>query len=94
MCCTDVVNNQICLIQEEEDVKCDQKVEELNEVIHYQQSIIENMTHKITELEIIKRQLSQERQEYEELLQQNRFNLKKIRVNISSLLQSPPLATF
>ena len=38
------------------------------------------MTHKITELEIIKRQLSQERQEYEELLQQNRFNLKKISI--------------
>ena len=38
------------------------------------------MTHKITELEIIKQQLSQERQEYEELLQQNRFNLKKISI--------------
>ena len=67
-------------IQGEEEVKCDQKVEELNEVIQYQQTIIEKMTHKITELEMIKQQLSQERQEYEELLQQNRFNLKKLSI--------------
>lgn len=63
-----------------EEVKCDKKVGELNEIIQYQQSIIEKMTHKITGLEVIKQQLSKERQEYEELLQNNRHNLKKISI--------------
>jgi len=67
-------------IQGEEEVKCDKKVGELNEVVQYQQSIIEKMTDKIKELEIIKRQLSKERQDYEELLQQNRYNLKKLSI--------------
>ena len=58
--------------------KTNKQVQELNETIQYQQNIIETLSQKLKDLEIIKHQLSKERQDYEELLQQNRFNLKQI----------------
>lgn len=67
-------------IQSEEEEKCDKQVQELNETIQYQQNIIETLSQKLKDLEIIKHQLSKERQDYEELLQQNRFNLKQISI--------------
>ena len=64
-------------IKEKEDVQCDEKVEELNEIIQYQQSIIENISERLKELEIIKNTLSNDKREYEELLHQNRYNYKE-----------------
>ena len=64
----------------EEEEKCSPKVEELNEIVQYQQNIIENMTEKLKNLELIKYQLSEEKKTYEDLLQQNRFNLKQISI--------------
>ena len=64
--------------KEEEEENCDKQVQELQDIIRYQQSIIEKMTKTITELEIQKKHLTHEKTEYEELLQQNRYNMKEI----------------
>ena len=63
-----------------EEIKCDENIRELNEIVANQQHIIEIMTLKITELEITKQQLHESKQSYEELLQQNRFNLKELSI--------------
>ena len=64
--------------KEEVEENCDKQVQELKDIIQYQQSIIEKMTKSITELEIQKKHLIHEKTEYEELLQQNRYNMKEI----------------
>lgn len=61
----------------DKEVTCDKKVQELNDIIKYQQNIIEKMSQRLTDLELIKAKVSQEKQDYEELLQQNRFNYKE-----------------
>lgn len=65
-------------MEEGEEENCDKQVQELQDIIQYQQSIIEKMTKSITELEIQKKHLTHEKIEYEELLQQNRYNMKDI----------------
>lgn len=65
-------------MKEREEENCDKQVQELQDIIQYQQSIIEKMTKSITELEIQKKRLTHEKIEYEELLQQNRYNYQKI----------------
>jgi len=59
-----------------EEDNCEKEKKELMDTIHYQQSIIEKMTDRLTELELIKKKLTGEKVEYEQLLQQNRYNLK------------------
>lgn len=57
--------------------ECEKEKKELIETISYQQSIIEKMTDRLTELELIKKRLTNEKIEYEQLLQNNRYNLKE-----------------
>ena len=56
---------------------CEENIKEYKEIIKYQQSIIETMKERMIELELIKKKLSHEKTEYEELLQQSRYNLKE-----------------
>ena len=65
---------------EEED--CEKDKQELNEVIQYQQSILEKMTKTIQQLELQKKYLLDEKKEYHELLQQNRHNFKKLSIQL------------
>lgn len=65
-------------IKDKEEQDCEKDKKELNEIIEYQQSIIQTMTEKIKELEIIKHTLINEKREYEELLQQNRYNFQNV----------------
>lgn len=67
-------------IKSEEEEKCDEKVKELNDVVKYQQNIIDTLSEKLKELELIKYQIMEEKQNYEDLLQQNRFNLKELSI--------------
>ena len=67
-------------VKSEEGEQCSQKVKELNEVIQYQQNIIEKLTEKLKDIELIKYQITEEKKTYEDLLQQNRFNLKHISI--------------
>jgi len=64
-------------IKDKDEIECDEKVNELNDIIKYQQSIIETMTEKLKELEVARAQILIEKRDYEELLQQNRYNYKK-----------------
>jgi len=70
-------------IKEKENEECDKKLNELKETINYQQNIINIMSEKLKELEIIKVQLINEKREYEELLQQNRYNYKNVCIQLS-----------
>lgn len=63
--------------KKEEDKECEKEKKELIETIHFQQSIMEKMKDRLTELELIKKKLTEEKIEYEQLLQQNRYNLKE-----------------
>ena len=65
-------------IKENGDEKCDKKLEELNDVIKYQQKIIEKMTKNLKEKEIKYAQVIIENKEYKELLEQNRNNYTKV----------------
>lgn len=61
----------------EAENKCTKEIQELKDTIHYQQSIIETMTQKLAKLEVVQQTISQEKKDYEELLQQNRYNFKE-----------------
>ena len=63
-----------------EEEKCDAKVKELNDIIKYQQDIIDTISKKLKELELVKYQITEEKHNYEDLLQQNRFNLKELSI--------------
>ena len=67
-------------IPEKIEEKCDKIVEELNDTINFQQSIIEKLTDQLKNIEIHRKQLIDTNQEYEELLQQNRYNLKELSI--------------
>jgi len=67
-------------IKSEEEAKCDKVNHELNQIIEYQQSIIEKLSEKNKKLEIINVSLTQDKRDYEELLQQNRFNFKELSI--------------
>jgi len=64
--------------EKQDENECKQENKELSEIIKYQQSIIETMSEKLKRLEIIKTTITGEKREYEELLQQNRFNFKEV----------------
>tara|TARA_B100000035_G_C20993586_1_gene551411 strand:+ start:276 stop:827 length:552 start_codon:yes stop_codon:yes gene_type:complete len=65
------------LEEKEDEENCEENIKEYKEIIKYQQSIIETMKERMIELELIKKKLSHEKTEYEELLQQSRYNLKE-----------------
>lgn len=67
-------------VKSEEEEKCDEKVEELKDIIKYQQNIIDTLGEKLKELELIKYKITEEKQNYEDLLQQNRFHLKELSI--------------
>lgn len=67
-------------VKGEEEEKCDEKVEELKDIIKYQQNIIDKLGEKLKELELIKYKITEEKQNYEDLLQQNRFHLKELSI--------------
>lgn len=67
-------------IKEEKEEKCDKKNKELNDIIKYQQNIIDKLSEKLKNLELINYQMNEEKQNYESLLQQNRFNLKELSI--------------
>lgn len=56
--------------------KCDKTIEELNEIIEYQQSIINKMSERLKTIEIKLVTSETNQREYEEMLQQNRYNYK------------------
>ena len=57
-----------------------EKYSELNETIQFQQSTIEKLTESVGKLELQKSYLTQEKTDYEELLQKNRHNLKDLSI--------------
>ena len=65
-------------VPKNDEEKCDKEKEKLNEIIHYQQTIIEKLTESIKESELMKNTLLEDKQTYEELLQQNRYTLKQL----------------
>lgn len=67
-------------IKEDTDEKCIEDVKKLTETLEYQQSIIEKLSKKNNKLEKMQQKLIDEKRTYEELLQQNRFNLKELSV--------------
>ena len=69
--------NSRFFIKEKDEEICDKKIEDLNNTINFQQSIIEKMSERLKELEITKVSLINEKREYEDLLQQNRYNYKE-----------------
>ena len=64
-------------IEDEKEDNCEANIKEYKEIIEYQQSIIETMKERMIELELLKISLTHEKTEYEELLQQSRYNLKE-----------------
>ena len=69
--------NSRFFIKEKQEEICDKKIEDLNNTINFQQSIIEKMSERLKELEITQLSLINEKREYEDLLQQNRYNYKE-----------------
>jgi len=57
-------------------------VKEFRDTIQYQQGIIETMTDTIKTLEMQKHQVSSDKTDYEELLEQNRHHLKKLSIEL------------
>lgn len=69
-------------IKSKEEEECSKEIIELNDIIKYQQNIIDKLSDKLKNLELINYQVIQEKQNYEKLLQQNRFNLKEISIEL------------
>ena len=69
-------NSRFYIKAEQEEI-CDKKVEDLNNTVQFQQSIIEKISQRLKELEITQLSLINEKREYEDLLQQNRYNYKE-----------------
>ena len=65
----------------ENNSECLEKNNELSKTIEYQQLIIEKLKNNLKDLELLKYSLIKEKREYEELLQQNRYNLKEISID-------------
>ena len=65
--------------------KDSQSVKELKETIQYQQGLIETMTGTIQSLEIQKHQISSDKNDYEELLEQNRHHLKDLSIHVREI---------
>ena len=60
--------------------QCDKKYYELNEIIQFQKSTIEKISESLGKLELQKSYLIQEKKDYEELLEQSRYNLKDLSI--------------
>jgi hypothetical protein len=71
-------NYKVFFFVKEEQNTCTKEIQELKDTITYQQSIINKLSKKLEDLEIIQATVIQEKRDYEELLQQNRYNYKKI----------------
>ncbi len=64
--------------EKQEDNECLEENNKLMDTVKYQQKIIEKLTENLKELEVVKVTLIKEKRDYEELLQQNRFNFKEV----------------
>jgi len=60
-----------------------EEIEKLNKVVEYQQSIINKLSERLKLLEIQKNELQLHKKDYEELLEQNRHNLKKLSLELN-----------
>lgn len=60
--------------------QCEEKYSELIETIQFQQSTIEKLTESLGKIELQKSYLIQEKKDYEELLEQSRYNLKDLSI--------------
>ena len=67
-------------IKSESEKECTEDIKTLTDTIEYQQSIIEKLSENNKNLEKLNVSLLNEKRNYEELLQQNRFNLKELSV--------------
>jgi uncharacterized coiled-coil protein SlyX len=67
-------------IYEKNEEKCDKKTTELNDTISFQQSVIDKLSDQLKNIEIHRKQLIDTNQDYEELLQQNRYHLKELSI--------------
>ena len=57
-------------------------ITELRDTVEYQQTIIERLTETLSEKEDLQKELISDKQTYEELLQQNRYHLKQLSLDI------------
>jgi len=60
----------------------EKEINKLKDTIDYQQSIIEKVTNQLKEIEIQKHSLQENNSQYEELLQQNRYHLKDLSLEL------------
>ena len=67
-------------IEENEETTCDKEKKELQNTIQFQQSIIEKLTKKLEDIELQKKYILDEKSDYEELLQQNRYHFKELSI--------------
>lgn len=61
----------------------EEEITKLNKVVTYQNSIIEKLSERLKLLEIQKNELQIHKKDYEELLEQNRHNLKKLSLELN-----------
>ena len=73
--------NTFFVKEKEDKLNTNKETKELNDIIQYQQRIIDTMTETITELELNKKKIMSEKNDYEDLLQQNRYNMKELSMN-------------
>jgi chromosome segregation ATPase len=60
----------------------EKEIKKLLDTIDYQQSIIEKVTNQLKEIELHKHSLQENNSQYEELLQQNRYHLKDLSLEL------------
>jgi len=69
-------------IPEKEEEEVNKETKKLQETIEFQQSIIEKLTNQLKESELQKKYIQDDKTEYEELLQQNRYHLKDLSIQL------------
>ena len=69
-------------IPEIEEEVVDKETKKLHETIEFQQSVIEKLTDQLKESELQKKYIQNDKTEYEELLQQNRYHLKDLSIQL------------
>jgi len=60
----------------------EKEIQQLKDTIDYQQSIIEKVSNQVKEIELQKHSLQGNNNDYEELLQQNRYHLKELSIQL------------
>ena len=60
----------------------EKEIKQLKDTIDYQQSVIEKVINQLKEIELQKYSLQENNSEYEELLQQNRYHLKDLSLEL------------